>query len=250
MEQPAENVQRLYGQSIAGVPCLIMEPDTPQVRRRTVLVLHGLRGSKERMLPTAWAFAQAGYRAIALDCRMHNGREGTSERDTLLERDLVGTMRAILTETSTDISRILDALGVADTAIHGVSMGGYIVFTALLAEQRLAAATIAMGSPDWLTPLPDLGFGPDTDTYRDIARSQPLELAPASYPPRPLLMLHGDLDDLVPVRGVEALYAKLLPYYADHPERLGLHIYPGAGHQYTDDMVAQSVRFTSQFYEP
>ena len=134
--------------------------------------------------------------------------------------------------------------------MHGVSLGGYITFAALLAEPRIRVAAVAMGSPDWLGGLRARGLGPGHPGYDMAALANPLDLAPAHYPPRPLLMLHGDADDVVPVQGVRALYERLQPLYKSAPERLALTVFPGLGHSYTDDMVAQSVAWTQKFLPP
>ena len=214
------------------------------------LVLHGLGRAKEHMLPTLYAFAQAGYRAVAFDARLHGERDGAGSREARMETHFVQTMYETIAGTAGDISGLLDALSAQDAALHGVSLGGYITFAALLNEPRLRVATVAMGSPDWLEGLRARGLGPGHPGYDLAALANPLDRAPALYPPRPLLMLHGDADDVVPVQGVRALYKRLLPLYKDAPERLALTIFPGLGHHYTDDMAAQSVAWTQKFLPP
>lgn len=212
-----------------------------------VLVLHGLGRAKEHMLPTLYAFAQAGYRAVGIDARLHGEREGAEGREARMESHFVQTMYETIAGTAGDIGGVLDALGARDAAMHGVSLGGYITFAALLAEPRLRVATVAMGSPDWLHGLRERGLGPGHPGYDLAALANPLDLAPSHYPPRPLLMLHGDADDVVPVQGVRALYVSLQPLYQDAPERLALTVFPGLAHSYTDDMVTQSVAWTQKF---
>lgn len=211
------------------------------------IVLHGLGRSKEHMLPSCYAFAQAGYQAIAIDARLHGEHEGASVRDSLMQTEPVPTLYKMITGTARDISRVLDAVGAAQSAVHGISLGGYITFAAMLSEPRLAVASVAMGSPDWLEGMQSLGIGPGHPAYDLSARENPLDLAAGAYPPRPLLMLHGDADDVVSVNGVRALYDRLRLPYQQVPERLNLTIYPGLGHQYTDEMARESVDWTKRF---
>ena len=90
-----------------------------------------------------------------------------------------------------------------------------------------------------------LGLGPGTPAYELVRPFSPLEYAARFYPPRPLLLLHGDADDVVPVTGVQRLYERLRSMYP--PDRLRLTITPGLGHRYTDEMLAESVAWTARF---
>ena len=73
------------------------------------------------------------------------------------------------------------------------------------------------------------------------------EHAAATYPPRPLLLLHGDQDDVVSIAGDLALYERLRPAYQDAPDRLELVVYPGLGHFYTDEMMERSADWIARF---
>ncbi len=212
-----------------------------------VLVLHGLGRGKEHMLPSLYAFAREGFRAVALDARLHGERPDAPGREQRLQDEHIPTLYEMIAGTASDVTLLLDHLGVARAAVHGVSLGGYITFAALLAEPRLTVATVAMGSPDWLGGLRGLGFGPGHAAYDAVARLNPLDLAAQSYPPRPLLMLHGADDDVVSVEGVVALFDRLRPLYRDTPERLKLVVTPALGHRYTDEMASESVAWTKRF---
>ncbi len=229
------------------VPCLIaardgLPPDAP-----LVFVLHGLGSHKEKMLAVLYEFARLGCRAVAPDARLHGERTDTAERETRLQTDYLGTMAAMIEETARDLSRLLDHFAPSRAAVHGISLGGYITFAALLADPRLSVAAVAMGSPDWLGPLRRWGLGPGHPAFDRVAALNPLDFAPQVVPPRPLLMLHGATDEVVAVDGVVALEQRLRPLYAAHPERLRLHVYSDLGHHYTDDMMEQSVAWIARF---
>ncbi len=99
----------------------------------------------------------------------------------------------------------------------------------MIADPRLQVASVAMGSPDWLGPLQRWGLGAGHPAFDRAAALNPLTLAPQVIPPRPLLMLHGVIDEVVPADGVIALEERLRPLYAAHPERLELRLYPEPG---------------------
>lgn len=232
---------------MGDVPYLALAPDDLPDTPPTVLVLHGLGSYKEKILPTLYAFACQGFRAVAPDARLHGGRPGAGARDARLNADYLATMYEMIVGTAQDVSALLDHLNLNRAAIHGISLGGYITFSALVGEPRLAVASVAMGSPDWLGPLRALGVDLSLPLLAPIAAQNPLDRAAATYPPRPLLMLHGEADVVVSPEGVRLLSERLHPVYRDAPERLQLVLYPDLGHQYTEEMARRSIAWTQRF---
>ena len=214
-----------------------------------VIVLHPLGSRKEKMLPGLLAFARAGFQTVAIDAEWHGERPGAADRDQRLQADFFGASATMIEGTARDVSRVLDALGAGRAAIHGISLGGYTVFAALLTEPRLTTASVAIGSPDWAGPLKAYGLTPGNPLYDRAAATSPLNLLPMTLPPRPLLMQHGTLDETVPVDGVVALEARLRPSYAHAPERLHLELYPSLGHSYPDEMERRAVEWITRFGE-
>ena len=238
----------LSSELLAGdLPVLVVEREGQAPGAPLLIALHGLGGHKERMLPGLYEFARAGCRAVALDLRLHGERAEAGVREARLGADYFGTTADIIEGTAQDVSRLLDHFGADKAAVHGISLGGYITFAALAFEPRLWAASVAMGSPDWVGPLRRLGAGPGHPAYDRAVQLNPLDLLPFVLPVRPLLMLHGALDEVVPPDGVIALEQRLRPLYAAHPERLTLELYPGQGHSYSDDMLRRSVAWAKKF---
>ena len=238
----------LTEETLAGdIPALHVAPADAATDAPPVLVLHPLGSRKEKMLPGLLAFARAGFHAVAMDAVLHGARPGADTRDSRLQTDFLGTTEAMISGTARDVSRVLDALGADRAGIHGISLGGYSVFAALLTEPRLAAASVAIGSPDWTGPLRGYGLGPGHPLFDRAAALSPLGLLPEALPPRPLLMQHGTFDETVSVEGVIALEKRLRPLYVHAPERLHLELFPGLGHAYTDDMERRAVEWLARF---
>lgn len=240
----------LSAEMLAGdIPVLLVAPADAAADTPLVVVLHPLGSRKEKMLPGLLAFARAGFQAVAMDGTGHGEREGADEREARLQADFFGASAAMIEGTARDVSRVLDVFKAERAGIHGISLGGYTVFAALLTEPRLIAASVAIGSPDWAGPLRAYGLGPGNPLYDRAAATSPLNLLPSILPPRPLLMQHGSLDETVPVDGVIALEERLRPVYAQMPERLHLELYPGLGHVYPDGMEHRAVKWMTQFME-
>ena len=228
------------------LPCLTLAPDPFGSDLPPVLLLHGLGGRKENQLQSGYAFARAGFRAVACDLALHGERDRSDERDQLLRDDYVSTMFELVSQSVRDVSRMIDWLGVESIALHAVSLGGVVAFAALLAEPRISAASIAMGTPDWLGMLAPQGVVKGHPLYDLAASVSPLELAHRMNPAA-LLMLHGDEDEVIPIDGVRKLQAALQGRYRETPERLDLIVYREHGHKYTDDMLARSIAWTQKF---
>jgi dienelactone hydrolase len=238
----------LSAETLGGdVPALRLASAGAAADAPLVIVLHPLGSRKEKMLPGLLAFAGAGFQAVAIDAALHGERPDAAEREARLQADFLGASAAMIEGTARDVSRVLDALGAERAGIHGISLGGYTVFAALLTEPRLVAASSAIGSPDWAGPLRAYGLGPGNPLYDRAAATSPLTLLPSVLPPRPLLMQHGNLDETVPADGVLALEERLRPLYAQAPERLHLELYPGLGHTYPDDMERRAVEWMTRF---
>jgi pimeloyl-ACP methyl ester carboxylesterase len=216
-------------------------PSTP-----LVICLHGLRSEKENILKPCYHFARRGMRALAMDLRLHGERDHAGDLDRRLEDEYVRTMLSVIEKSVGDISALIDHFGAPKAAIHGISLGGVVAFSALLADPRLTVASIAMGNPDWGALLDAMGIPAEHPQYAIVHALSPLTRA-AEIPPRALLMLHGDMDERVPIDGVLALRDKLLPLYAADPERMQLVIYEGLGHAYQDDMILRSVDWIERF---
>ena len=234
---------------LAGVPALTVAPDGSAADAPVVVVLHPLGSRKEKMLGGLYAFAGRGFRAVSIDSQWHGERPRADEREARLQADFFGLSSEMIEGTARDIPRLLDALEADRAAVHGISLGGYIAFTALLLEPRLLVGSSAIGSPDWAAPLRGFGLGPGHPLYDRAAASSPLQLLPAVLPPRPLLMQHGTLDETVSADGVIALEQRLRPLYAASPERLHLELYPRLGHTYPDEMERRAVDWIARFME-
>ena len=242
------NRYTLSEERLAGdIPTLAIAHEALPEDAPLVIALHGLGSHKEKMLGGLYEFAQLGCRAVALDLRLHGARLDAERRDERLQADYFTTTAEIIEGSAFDVTAVLNHFGATRAAIHGISLGGYITFAALLAEPRLVTASVALGSPDWVGPLRRFGLGPGHPAYDRAVMLNPLELLPSVLPPRPLLMLHGLQDEMVPPNGVIALEERLRPLYTAHPERLKLELVPELGHAYTDTMLQETVAWFKRF---
>ncbi len=223
------------------------EPFEGQTPRPLVFVVHGLLSRKERHIELCLSLAAEGFLACTLDAR-HHGERATPEAAALLSGNLGVEFALLFAEavlgTVADLGTLAAYFGSDRYGIIGHSMGGYVALKAAVTDPRAAVIVSISGNPDW-TLVPQGAYLPPGAL--ELARAQ----SPLSYPerfwPRPLLLLHGAGDAVVPVAGARALHAALRTHYADDAERLSLVEYPGVGHEFTPDMATRAVAWMRRF---
>ena len=148
---------------LAGVPLLLVRPSGSARALPTVLWVHGYGASKETHLAELRRLADIGLLAIGIDAVAHGRRRpaGFEHRVTGSPRENAAVFRQIVGDTVAGLPRLVDQLlerGLSEPgriAIAGVSMGGCIVYGAVAADCRYAAAVALLGSPEWTRPEDD-----------------------------------------------------------------------------------------------
>jgi pimeloyl-ACP methyl ester carboxylesterase len=152
------------------------------------------------------------------------------------EQNVPAVMDLLVTLPEVDPQRI---------AIAGSSTQGFVALQALRREPRLAAGVVRVACGDYLAFLrsstlaladdprwlPDGELPLDADYRADLLEHQPIA-APEAYPPRPLLVMAGRDDPVMPFACVEHTDAVFSEAYARAgvPERFQAEVLPGAGH--------------------
>lgn len=200
------------------------EMETPAA----VIVLHG-HGSNRHTTLAQCSFLYPEFTLLLPDLRGHGDSEGRHTSVGYLERlDLIGA------------TRYLRELGYEKVGVLGVSMGAATAILAA-AESELIDAVVAdsafavlrhavregarlRGYPGPVTrPLAYLACRTAAWRLRHpLSASDPLGVVGA-IAPRPLFLIHGELDDLILVENARALYAA-----AGEPKELW--VLPGVEH--------------------
>jgi dienelactone hydrolase len=223
---------------LGAAPALLARSAALALPLPAVLWYHGLSATKETHRPELAALARAGFLAVGIDAVGHGERRSVdfTERMTGPKEKTDHVFLDFVFETAAEVPRLLDALsagGWADPerlAMGGVSMGAYVVYSALVEETRLRAAVALLGRPDW-------------------PRAGSPHLCAARYVPTPLLSITAGNDEIVPPYGTRALHREIAPLYADHPERLCYREIEGASHLMEPREWARSVRETVAWFE-
>lgn len=229
-------------------PCILREPDLG-LPRRVVLGVHGIGGSKEDQIQQSIAEEMELFGSAVL--RFDFPAHGENEEEIL---SLQGCVDTLLDVADYAVGRYPH---LQDLCIFATGFGAYVTMTAMqelaalpvrvrlviqtpslrmdqtvLNITRVSAVTLeAMEMVLFKVPKRPLGF---FYSFYEECRDNP---AFASYP-IPMLILHGQYDDYVPMSDIQLL--------RDLNDRSKLVIIPGASHRFLEpgawDMVLDLTR--------
>lgn len=229
----------------AGIPALIWRAPGPG-ERPAIITIHGGGGSKRDVDPRALTQVTArGITMVAIDAYLHGAHVPPNFDRRVLGRSDLALLLAMYEHTAHDLFRVVSylqedsAVDAGRLGLRGGSMGGYIVLAALGMGVPVHAGLSVCGAADYVSTFRyrlQHRAQPDTDIEQKIREVQgrieqidPL-FHPDRFPPRPIMMIHGARDPLVPIAGQRALYDRLLPYYRDEPQNC-LFLTHAGGHE-------------------
>ena len=225
--------------SQAGLAYALWLPEKPPAG--AVLVLHGAGSCKESHYDFGRAACDMGLAALAFDQRGHGESEGPMGVGAV---DDVVAMAALLRERASG--------GAAPDrpvplALRGSSMGGYMALVS--AAPAAAGAVVAIcpaNSEHLLRGLRADRFEFDADVagFEQLLAANDVETAVAELT-CPLLLLHAEGDEQIPVEHSRALYE------AAGAERARLLVMPGGHHrsiQHDGELQGESLRFVRRAF--
>ncbi|AJJ19899.1 MULTISPECIES: esterase [Yersinia] len=219
----------------------------------TIFFYHGYTSSKEVYSYFAYAFAQAGFRTLLPDADMHGARFNGDESQRLsyfweILKSNIDELPAIKQHYQQAGLIDGDRIGVA-----GASMGGMTTLGAFARYPWVKVAADFMGSGDFTslarTLFPPLAAGQPVNAAEFERRLAPLAAYELSHQlekiaERPLLVWHGEADEVVPAaestRLVQALRA------SGRDNQLTYITEAGIGHKITPSALKAGVTFFSR----
>jgi uncharacterized protein len=198
--------------------------------RGGVVILHGAGSCKESHYDFARALLPVGLASVAFDQRGHGESDGPMDARALSD---VASIAALLRE------RCGAELPIA---LRGSSMGGYLALAAAEDAGARAVVAICPASADGLRRSlrrQDLGFDVDLDGLDAVLSAGELD-ATVERLGIPILLLHANGDEVVPVEHSRELAAHL-----SGPSSRLIEV-PGGHHrsvQHDGELQAVSIRF-------
>lgn len=189
------------------VPALVMHPDW-ETPAPVVVWMHGRTAHKELDPGRYLRWMRAGIAAVSLDLPGHGER---------FDRTAHGPGRTVETVTQMyeEIDGVVDEIGglgpfdMDRMAIGGMSAGGMATLRRLCDPHRFKAAAVECTSGDldrlYFEAGVDLGVEHDRDAVAEIDPAAHLD----GFAPLPALVLHGELDAMIPVEIQRGFVGKL-----------------------------------------
>lgn len=185
----------------------------PGQSRATVVLVHGYGGSQDELLPVAGALHDAGFSVFSDDSRGSGRSTGGITFGAREQDDLESVVDYLTTRPDVDAERI---------GALAFSMGAAATIMAAARDDRIKAVVSDSGWADvhhWLRPKlldmfvhPRARFTPlsmkliELRTGIDFDDLKPGDVV-AKLAPRPLLIIHGAADDVVPASDGDELFA-------------------------------------------
>ena len=228
---------------------LLARPDPlPKTDLPVVVYLHGgawRQGSHENLASGAWLLAQSGFAVASVEFRGSDDAIYPAPIDDC--RAAIGFLKRSAKSYSLDADKI---------GVYGVSTGGHLAALLALTSSTVKAAAIESAPSDLATlnegarldwnaassPLGRLLGGAVARKVELARRASPLFYADEFAPP--LLILHGDADEFVPISQSEKLYQKLKAAGADVEYR----VFAGQAHGLKDQR-AEADKIVLKFFQ-
>ncbi|MEH0875146.1 esterase [Pectobacterium cacticida] len=216
----------------------------------TIFFFHGYCSSKEVYSYFGYALAEAGFRVILPDAAMHGARYNGDEAQRL--RHFWDILQTNIEELPGYVAEYRQR-GLIDgerIGVCGASLGGMSTLGCMARYPWITAAAAFMGS-GYFSTLSSVLFPPVlADSEKNQAVLQALAAKLADYDVstrldalanRPLLVWHGDADDVVPATESVRLYQDL--QVRDKLTNLTYLIEPGVGHRITPTALRAGADF-------
>ncbi|VEC01153.1 esterase [Cedecea lapagei] len=191
----------IYNERFAGVEVLHAVPSgMKQLPLPTVIFYHGFSSSKLVYSYFAVALAQQGFRVVMPDALDHGARY-SGDADARLQQ-FWPILKNSIDEFPALYQALLSTGGVADgsLAVGGASMGGMTALGIMARQPEVRCVACLMGS-GYFTTLAQTLFPPQADVREGvIAGLADYDVAERleRLSDRPLLLWHGEEDDVVP----------------------------------------------------
>lgn len=217
---------------LKGIPTVMLYDGQLKhaVAKGCILCYHGLTSSKDAWLHDLEIVAEHGFLTVGVDSVGH-GERRYPDFETRMSQDNPHFWHAFtkaVCETADEVPVLLDGLIQNSLATDGrigmlgVSMGGFITYSAILVEPRITAAVTIVSSPEWW----------------ELKSPQSPHHHVEGFARIKLLSQTGGKDTVIPSRFTYAFHNRLKSHYSDYESRFEHHHYPASNHMMDPDWEA------------
>lgn len=237
-----------------NIPCLLVRPKSFKEKLPTLFHYHGWSSKKENHKFFATTICQYGYQVILPDSNYHGDRNPLNEYDVNNLKEYFPKIIIQSVDEFNQIRREAEKLYQVDEkriAVSGNSMGGFIASSIFGKNQDIKALICLNGGSSWKKAMDILKEMGELDEEYNVYTEEMKKFDPLTYKnkfyPRPILMLHGDSDTLVPIAIQRYSYEEVYPLYKKEPERIKLEEYKNINHHISIRMVESTVMWLDKY---
>ncbi len=236
---------------IQEIPALIFRQKEVEKPIPTVIFYHGWSSNKELQRLRGFILAAVGYQVVIPDAIYHGERKVLPEysHDATIEFFWDVVFKNI-EEYSIMADELADKYN-ADPkriAVMGNSMGGFTSAGIFAHNKDVKALVVFNGCCGWehFNKKQEITVTEKLETVEKKVK----ELDPMNHlnalTDRPILLLHGDGDTLVPIDSQRIFYNELSTKY-NKKERINLIEYPGLNHVVTTNMMEETINWLGKY---
>jgi len=196
------------------VPALLTLPENVSPPFPIIIMLHGALGHKNsfNQIKRSDFLVAAGYAILRIDGQYRGEREMPSPGGAKSQTQYHYRNRDAMIQTAVDLMRAIDYLesrndiDLRRIGFIGFSMGGMVGTMFCAHESRIRAVALGITGGDF-SKFKSLGGDEEAaDRFREASRIiDPIHYA-SMISPRPLLMINGSRDEIIPKPATEALF--------------------------------------------
>ncbi|NLK64508.1 MAG: prolyl oligopeptidase family serine peptidase [Tissierellia bacterium] len=236
---------------IKGIPAIIFRPRGAK-ELPSIIFYHGWGSDKNTQRIRGFILAAAGYQVVIPDAVYHGERNPLADYSMAAVKEYFWDIifsnmeeystieKELILKYNTEPDRI---------AVMGNSMGGFTAAGIFTHNKNIKALTVFNCSCSWES-FNKQNFQIDMTEKLERLTRKAVEMDPYNHigmlKDRPILMLHGDSDTLVPVEGQRDFYDKFYTIYQEK-EKIKLVEYPGLNHFVTTNMMEESINWLGRY---
>ncbi len=234
------------------IPYVHYELKNRQDQKPVMIILyHGWGSSVHNIRFLASTLARWGYSVITPEILYHDSRNGLEHpfKKEIQERFFWETIIRSLEDIKVLTNHLYETY-CEDLVLFGSSMGGMMTSGAFVRDSKIKGFINMNGAFDWIACeeyFQSVGFEPSTflEEIRSLNPANSLE----RLNNRPLLMMNGSKDYVIPSDIQHHFYKTALPYYNDQ-NKINFSRYEGVQHTTTLTMVEEAVHWLEAHFSP
>lgn len=239
---------------IKDIPCIILKPRNEKGKLSTIIFYHGWGSNKDRQKFRGFILASLGYQVIIPDSIYHGERNpiGYHSVDNM-SKYFWKTILNNIEESKYIIEESIDLYDADEDTIvvMGHSMGGFTAAGAFTHNKRIRTSIILNGSFNWKMSneifLEGLGKTITVDEEDEIISLDPMNNFNKLID-RPILMLNGGSDEVVPMEPQNIFYESIKDQYKDK-SKIQLIKHMDIGHLVTIGMMEDAAKWLKENLE-